>query len=394
MKKYYLLILAIIFNVTCANADHELRTKVSKASSEYLESRFMNGSYMFCDDEGVIEQGSKGIHSLTKKTKLKPNQQMPIASATKIMTAAAIMKLRESGKLDVQDSVAKHLDAKSGIWKDGKVPEWANKVKIHNLLTHRSGIPEYFMAAKLDVTKPNEQLAKDVANFAGGKELKFTPGDKHHYCNTNFVLLGLIIETVSGKKLDDFYRAELFEPLGMKDTRMITLDEAVKHQTTPDSTVFPVRYFIAPTGAKPHFNEAKSKFLMVPFADGGMLSTTSDMIKWHKGLHSGKVVSDESYKLMTSRHYDIGIKSGMKTFAGYGLYIAEMANGEVIYHHAGKAVAIRSESGYIPSKKLYFAVLSNVMNYIPKKMQDKVDMKKVENQLDIRHFTHHIFNSI
>ena len=250
------------------------------------------------------------------------------------------------------------------------------------------------MATELDVTKSHEQLAKDVANFAGGKELKFEPGQKHHYSNTNFVLLGLIIEKTSGAKLDDFYRKELFEPLGMKNTRMSTLEEAVKNQTLPDSVEFPVRYFVTPTGAKPQFNEAKSKFLMVPFADGGMISTTSDMIKWQKSLHSGKVVSDESYQLMTKKHYEIAPKFGMKTFAGYGLFISEMANGELIYQHAGNAVAIRSESGYIPSKNFYFAVLSNVMNYVPKEMMDKVDMNKVENQLDIRYFTHYIFNSI
>ena len=68
--------------------------------------------------------------------------------------------------------------------------------------------------------------------------------------------------------------------------------------------------------------------------------------------------------------------------------------GDILYHHAGSAVAIRSESGCIPKKNICFAVLSNVMDYIPKEMRDKIDIAKVENQLDIQHFIQHIFKAI
>jgi hypothetical protein len=79
---------------------------------------------------------------------------------------------------------------------------------------------------------------------------------------------------------------------------------------------------------------------------------------------------------------------------GYGLYISELANGDVLYQHAGKAVAIRSESGCIPKKDLCFAVLSNVMDYIPKEMEGKIDIRRPENQLDIQHYLAHIFKAI
>ena len=393
MKKYYLLILAIIFNSSLSFADSVVRGKVKAASSNYLSNHFMNGSYMFVDENGVFEKGAKGIHSVVSKKSLNADQQMPIASATKSMTAAAILKLQERGKLSVKDTVAKHLNAKSGIWTNNKVPAWANKVTIHNILTHRSGLAEYFMGAEIDVNVPLRSINKQIANFAASQELSFKPGEKHDYNNTNYVLLGLIIEAASGEKASDFFEKEFFAPLGMKNTKLLGLAETLQHQKDPESMDIPSRYFVTPTGGKPQFNLAKHPFTMTPFTDGGVASTTADLITWHKALHSGKVLSKASYKQMTTGYYDVPCNKG-KSKIGYGMYITELESGDKLYHHAGNALAIRSESGCVPNKNLCFAVLSNVMNYVPKEMQDKIDMTKEENQLDIIHYTKHVLKSL
>ncbi|MDC0864951.1 serine hydrolase [Rickettsiaceae bacterium] len=394
MKKYSLLIIAIICNSMLSYADGEVRNKMRNASSEYIGSHFLNAAYMFCDDQGTIELGAKGYSSFEKKKQLEPLEQMPIASATKTMTAAAILKLRDKGLLDVNDTVAKYLGKDSGVWGEGEMPAWADKLTLHNLLTHRSGLPEYFMAAKLDVKKPHGQINKDIVRFAAEKELAFSPGEKHDYCNTNYVLLGMIVESLSGKSLGEFYTEEFFDPIGMKNTKLIALDEAVSYQTKPDDGTFPVRYFVTPTGGEPKVNEAKSKFIMIPFADGGVASTTEDLILWNRALHNGRVLSDDSYKLMTTKRYELQDSMAMKNYMGYGLYISELNNGDVMYHHAGNALAIRSESGCIPSKNLYFAVLSNVTNYTPKEFEGKIDMSKPENQLDIFYFLQYVLGQL
>lgn len=394
MKKYYLLILAIFFNASLSLADSDIREKVKTATADYLSKHFMNGSYMFVDEQGVIEKGAKGIHSIVSNRTLEADQQMPIASATKSMTAAAILKLQERGKLNVQDTVAKHLDKKSGIWTDNKVPAWANEVTIHDMLTHRSGLAEYFMGAKIDTSLPLREINKQIANFAAGQELLFKPGEKHDYNNTNYVLLGLILEVVSGENAGDFFEKEFFIPLGMKDTKLLGLAETLQHQEDPESMEIPSRYFVTPTGGAPQFNLAKHPFIMIPFTDGGVASTTADLITWHQALHSGKVLSENAYKQMTTGYYDVPCNVGIKSKIGYGLYITELENGDKLYHHAGNALAIRSESGCVLNKNLCFAVLSNIMNYVPKEMQDKADMTKTENQLDIIYFTKHVLKSL
>lgn len=395
MKKFSLLIAIFFLNSVVAYAANPLSDKIETAIQEYISSRFFNATYMFSQGDDTIAMGAHGVRSIKTKVALTENELMPVASITKSMTAAGILKLQDKKLLNVQDTVGKYLTASSGIWEGGRVPAWANEVKIHNLLTHRSGIAEYFMQAKLDVTKNHVDINKDIANFAASKDLAFKPGSQFFYNNTNFVLLGLIIEQVSGKKLAEFFDEELFKPNLMKSTRLVSLEEAVNSQTDPNFSAMPTRYFVTPNGTmNPVLNDAKSEFIMVPFADGGVISTNGDLIRWHKALHNGKVLSPESYKLMTTKHYEIPSKTGDKTYMGYGLYISTIWDGSDVYYHAGSALAIRGESGYIPSHDFYYSVLSNTMIYVPKDMEDKIDMKNPLNQIDIYFFVKAIFQAI
>ncbi len=394
MRKFYLVILLLFFKISLASANTPLQEKLEDTIKNYLSSRFLNATYMFCDNDGTIVMGAHGIRSLKTHELLKENEQMPIASITKSMTAASILKLQDKKLLNVQDPVSKYLTAKSGIWNEGGMPAWADKVTIHHLLTHSSGLPEYFMNMKIDIKKPHVEINKDIANFAASRTLAFEPGLDHSYNNTNFVLLGLIVEQVSGKPLGEFYNDELFAPLSMRATRLVDLEEAIKMQVDPENSPTPIRYFVTPTGGEPKFTEAKSEFIMVPFADGGVISTNRDLISWHKALHNGFVLSPESYKLMMKKHYQIADRNGRKTYMGYGLFISELSENCHMYYHAGKALAIRGESGYITCGNFYYSVLSNVMNYIPKDMVDKIDLTNPRNQLDIHFFVESILNSI
>lgn len=403
MKKFFsafainLISLLFIVNlsIACNDCDNlSIKEKIEKTTSDYFSTHFFNAVYEIKEGDKLVSKGAKGFASFENSTLLRDNQQMPVASVTKSMTAAAILKLQEKGLLNVQDTVAKHLTAESDLWKDKKVPAWAEKVKIHHLLTHTSGIAEYFMAMPINADQPHEQINKDIINFAASKDLAYEPGTKFTYTNTNFVLLGLIVEQASGQKLAKFFDKELFKPLGMKSTRLASLKEALVAQREPKKSNIPTRYFATPTGDKPHLTPAKADYIMAPYADGGVISTASDIIKWHQGLHEGKVLSKASMDLMKTKHYEVEGKIGKKSHVGYGLYITELNDGEYVYHHAGNALAIRCESGYIANKNIYFAVLSNVMNYIPKEMEDKIDMNNPKNQLDIHFFTHEIIKAI
>ena len=114
---------------------------------------------------------------------------------------------------------------------------------------------------------------------------------------------------MSGKPLGEFYNDKLFAPLSMRATRLVDLEEAIKMQVDPENS---------PTPGNLSLQRLNLNLLW--FADGGVVSTNGDIIKWHKGLHNGQVLSKESYKLIMQKHYEIPDKNGRKTYIGYGLF--------------------------------------------------------------------------
>lgn len=392
MKRVVLLFLVLVFNAGLSTAN--IKDQLKQTIDEYLANRFLNATFRFENGEGkTLATGAKGVYNLTGR-QLPAEQKMPIASGTKPITAAAILKLQEKKLLNIEDKIIKHLGDDSGLWKDKKAPYWSRMVTIHHLLTHSSGLPEYVMAMNLDLNKQHAEINKDILNFAASRTLEFEPGRQHKYTNTNFVILGLIIEKISGKTLAEFFQDEFFTPLGMKNTHLASLKEAIELQTAPEKSPYPSRYFVTPTGGKPQFTPAKSPFILVPFADGGVISNTRDMVKWYRSLSTGKAISDRSFKMMTRKYNQAPDKAGRKVYAGYGIFMSDLPSGDKVIYHGGSAIAMRSESGYIPSKDLYFSILSNVSVHIPEDKKDKIDVNSQANQLDIFYFREAIFKAI
>jgi len=392
MRKHFLLLVTLLLSNFAATA--AIDDKVKTAVADYLSTHFLNAAFMFAGEENDILTGAKGLYSLEGK-QLDPHQQMPIASGTKSMTAAAILRLQEKGLLNVKDKITKHLDKKSYIWGGVKIPQSAKQITLHQLLTHTSGIIEYLPALQIDPTLSHSEINKTIIDFAFSKPLEFTPGTEFKYSNTNYVLLGLIIEQVSGKTLANFFQDEIFVPLGMHSTHLASLEEALQIQRSPNSAPYPHRYFVIPNNTvKPEFAQALVDFFLVPYADGGVISTPQDLVTWHRGLHHGKILSDESYELMTKKYIETPSKTGHKTFSGYGIFIANLGDGDELLFHSGSAVAIRSEAGYIPQKNLCFAILSNVMFKMPQSSNIEIDSKKPENQLDILYFREAVLKAV
>ncbi len=372
----------LLFAVVACSSPSFKQLANTKINEFFASHKEIRGTYAVAKEDEIIIEGVQGFFDKEKKTPLTPNQKMPIASGTKQMTAAMILRLQERGILSMQDTIAKFLPADSGWWKENQIPEWAYKVSIHNLLTHTSGIAEYIPALKFDINLGHDKIKHLIAEYAASTPLTGEVGAGYAYSNTGYFFLGLIIEKVTEKDLASVFKEEFFDPLGMNDTHMASFDEAIKFQDDqlPD---YPKRYFAIPTGSEPQYMPAKVDFFVVPFSDGGVVSTASDLIKWNKAFHKGKVVSEYSYKLMTTPYNEAHDLYAKNVQTGYGVYIYKLENGQTVYYHSGRAVAIRSEHGYIPESDLYFAMLSNIMPYETEEMKGKVDYSNIMNQFDI-----------
>jgi CubicO group peptidase (beta-lactamase class C family) len=399
VNRFVAVLFLYLFSILCnfayaSDYDYNERVDIIKSAvSKYLAERFLNATFIFADEERVLDMGAKGVSSLETGIQLKVNGEMPIASATKPMTAAAILKLYDLGLLDVHDKVAKYINHDSGLWY-GSVPKWAEQVSIHHLLTHSSGLQEYFLKLYLNYDLSLEEMNKSILNFATEAPLQFMPGSKYSYANTNYIILGLIVEKVSGKSFAEFLSSQIFKPLAMKRSHLADHAEYIKIREGLAKNPYPKRYWVVPTNGKPVLELVKENSYFVPYADGGVISNTADVIKFYRALHGKKILSEKAYKMMTSKYLQIPKdKSGRKTYVGYGLYISELNQRNTMIHHSGRFEGSMSESGYIPEQKVYFAIIGNVSTKLSHESV-AVDFSKPENQLDLVYFREAVLKDI
>jgi len=382
ISRYFLLFVFLI--TSSVNSLADIRQRIIDAENEYINSRFLNAVFKFSDDHRSLSIGAKGIFALNGE-QLKANEVMPIISATKNITAAGILRLQEQKLLNVNDKIYKYLDLE--MW-SGKVPDWVYKVSIHNLLTHSSGITEYFGFAKFELNMSKQEIQKEILQFVASKPLEIPIGKKYKHSNTNFAILGMIIEKVTEKDLASFFHDEFFKPLQMKSTNFISYSEAVRIQKNVVNSNYPVRYFLTPNNSnKPIFTVVSSDSIVLPCcADGGVVSTPNDLVKWYRALNNGKILSKKSYNLMTTKYFLAKEIEGRKSYTGYGIFITDLDSKHVMIHYSGKAIGVQSEVGYVLPNNLYFVILSNTMIKIPEEGKDKIDMKNPLNQLEIIYF--------
>ena len=270
-----------------------------------------------------------------------PEAKFRLGSLTKQFTATLILLLQQDGKLNVNDPVSKYLPDTPPAWE---------KITVANLLSHTSGIPSLtgfkdFPTWAMNPHSHNEEIA-----FFRDKPLEFEPGSKFEYSNSNFILLGSIIEKVSGKKYVDLLRERIFDPLGMKDSGLDT-----------DELVLPKRAEGYRPG--PHGPElARSESMTIPWSAGAIYSTTGDLLKWEHGLFGGKVLNADSLKAMTTPG---------KGKYGYGVFI-EDHDGTRVVSHGGGIEGFNTSLKYAPEKQIAVVVLSNVNGVAPDAMSGQL----------------------
>lgn len=217
------------------------------------------------------------------------NTSMYIGSVSKQFCAAAIMILRDQGKLSVDDTIDKYF------------PEYdkGKDITIKHLLTMRSGIRDTVgegFAGTLPYTNTEENNTALIKEWIFGESLLFEPGSAFRYSNSNYILLADIVEQASGQYYNDFLHEYIFDPLDMKHTGLIT--------EIPDSPAWAENLI-----ADDDVEEVKIKG--VAKGAGDIVSNAPDMVKWMEGLSGGKIVSAETLREMTTDHSpDYGEKYG------------------------------------------------------------------------------------
>jgi CubicO group peptidase (beta-lactamase class C family) len=287
-------------------------------------------------DQVIVDRGL-GLADIEWNQPADAETVFRIGSVTKQFTAAAIMKLVEQGKLTLDDPLARYVpDFDTG----------GRTVTIRQLLNQTSGIPNY--------TAQPEFISKGVAldlsphdllQYVAGKPFVFEPGQGWQYSNTNYYLLGMIVEKVSGESYAEYLDDAFFKPLGLAHTlygfegRLIP-KRAQGYALDPDRRV--------------RSNDQPMSMLN-PGAAGALVSTAGDLVRWQIALTDGRAVSPDSFRQMITSTVQTG--NGNSAY-GFGLGVEEL-EGQRRITHGGGINGFNSSLTWLPDAALRVAVISN-----------------------------------
>ena len=272
-----------------------------------LHSGF-NGGILVAKKGTVLFEAYHGYFDLKKKDSINKHSAFHLASVSKTFTAMATLKLQELGKLSINDSVQKYLPT---------FPYHGITIKM--LLSHRSGLPNYiYFMDKLGWNTKQPCSNQDVLNYLVQFQPAATAPDKHFtYCNTNYALLGLIIEKASQMSYADFLQTYFFTPLHMDDTYVFNrVRDSAKAMPSYDYR-----------GRQEPLN-----YLDDGFGDKNIYSTPEDLLKWDQALYSNELFTPQIMEMAYTPYSNE--KPGVRNY-GLGWRMNVYPDGKKIIYHNG-----------------------------------------------------------
>lgn len=320
-----------------ATADAALQADLERIVQRAYADNEPGAAVMVVRDGQTLYRGARGLANVELSVPMRPEHVFRIGSITKQFTAAAILLLAEQGKLQLSDPITKYLP---------DYPVQGHTVTIQHLLSHTSGIANYTEQPTWFRTIRNDVTVQQLMQVFQDKPFDFAPGERWKYDNSGYVLLGAIIEKISGQPYSDFMRTQLFEPLGMmhtgyEDTARIT------PLRTPGYTRNGERWL-----------NADYLSMSQPYAAGALTSTVDDLAIWNAVMASGGLLEASSWQRATSSFV---LRDGTPTRYGAGWIMGRVGPVATIEHGGG----INGFNAYVlraPRQNVFVAVLTNAMS--------------------------------
>ncbi|GAB0167982.1 serine hydrolase domain-containing protein [Lysinibacillus sp. CTST325] len=314
------------------NNHSNLSGSVSEKIDQYLTNEKFQGTVLIAKEGEVLF--TKGYGSAATDLPNSPSTLYQIASLSKTFTAVAVMQLVEKELLNLDHPISQYF------------PDFPNgeTITISHLLSHSSGIPDYLKTDfKFDYSK--EWNPYDIVNTVKDSELEFTPGKSFSYSNTGYVVLGLIIEKVSGQSYANYIEEHIFEPSNMLNSIFTVPADIPKAEGHVEGEVGPFMH-----------NSAA-------YAAGDIISTAEDLDLFDRALRNNVLISKETSELMSTTH--------AKKFPnqyGYGWYTQDVMGKKAVGHPGGYPSGFRHYVTRLNDEELTVIVLSNEMTVNSKRI--------------------------
>ena len=319
--------------VSQVSAKRMLETQVDAYVKPYTDIGGFNGTVLIAKKGKVLLSKGYGMANYELDVPNTPQTKFHLASVSKSFTAAAILMLEERGLLNVNDSLKKFI------------PDYPNgdKITVHHLLTHTSGIANVNNLPDYDAKSRFPQTPASLVEMFKNTPLIMQPGERYNYSNSNYNLLAYIIEKVSGKTYGEFLKENIFQPLAMKDTG---------HDGQAETLLKNRASGYVPVGV--------SELENAPYLDwtsktgnGSLYSTVEDLYKWDRALYTERLLKKPTLERMFTAHIE-GV--------GYGWFISKRLNRRAI-RMSGRSPGFSAELQRYVDEDICVIVLGN--NYAP-----------------------------
>lgn len=325
--------LLIGFCVAATPAAAKERPRIEQAVQDYLQpllaTKNFSGVVLIAQGERIILQKGYGEASIEHQVPNGPKTTFQIASISKPFTAAAIMLLAEEGKIDLKAPLAAIL------------PSYPNgdKLTVHHLLTHTSGIPNINDFPEYEEAQRKPHTPRELVAYFRDKPLEFEPGARYSYSNSNYNLLALIIEKASGSDYGTFLKTAILDPLGLRRTG----HHGSARQIIPD-----IANGYAPAGS---ISLERAPYLdwSMKTGNGSLYSTAEEVMRFMRAVNRGRLLRPESVSRTFTPHMPN---------IGYGWFLSQ-ANGREIHHANGRSPGWAAQADHYVKDDVTVVVLAN-----------------------------------
>lgn len=332
MKK---LLLGFLFLfIQTATFAQQLETKIDNLlSTVFKDKDGPGGAFLIAKGGQPIYQKAFGKANIELGVDMNIQNVFQLGSITKQFTAIAILMLEEANKLSTQDLISKYI------------PDYPNgdKITIHHLLTHTSGIKDFTKMKSISQIAQKDLSPKELVDFFKNEPVDFLPGEKFEYNNSGYAVLGYIIELTAQDTYEHYIQKNIFTKAGMTNSRYAS-----------DVAIIKNRAYGYQQKNNQYVNKTRISF-NIPYASGSLMSTIGDMLKWQNALNQNTLLKASSSKKAFTVYQ---LNNGSSINYGYGWHISQI-NGFPSREHGGSVFGFKTMGVYLPQQDIYVIGLSN-----------------------------------
>ena len=312
------------------NLDEQLNSYISSQHT----SNTPGLSVLVAKNGKPIYTNGFGMASLELDVKAEPKHVFEIGSITKQFTAVAILMLEEQGKLSVDDDITKFIP---------DYPTQGKTITVHQLLNHTSGIKSYTNLPSFLVMARKDMTPTELIDTFKNEPMEFDPGTQFNYNNSGYILLGHIIEVVSGTTYEEFIETNIFDKLNMSNSSYGSMTTIIPNRASGYSQ------------AENGYKNAEYLSLTLPYAAGSIMSTTADLLKWQNAISANTLIKRSSLEKAINGST---LENGEKIDYGYGWYTGNIRDSKTV-EHSGGIFGYTSNGIFLPDENIYIIGLSN-----------------------------------